>query len=367
MKLFAKLWLAVPMMLLVSACTSNPKPSASEEAPIVVETYRPDVSADGNLFVSGTVTARQTAMISTRHMGFVERVYVKQGDRVKAGQLLLTINSEDLKARRSQAEAMVAEAQAAAANAERDRQRFRALHAQKSVSDKELENVELNNTSMQAKLQMARQGLQEVKAMMAYTAIKAPFSGVVTQKMVDAGSMANPGHPLLVVEQTGDVNITAALPEDYLKWVKVGDTLRADVKAAGRTLKGIVSELSPSASMTGGGYQIKVTPIVSNQTDLHPGMYVSLRIPGGSVAAAASDKERVWVETTSLVRRNQLTGLYVVSTDGRAQLRWVRTGETSGEKVEVLAGLNANEQVIRIGEGKLYNGRKITIQNSSKS
>lgn len=362
MKLLGKLLFAAPMTILLAACNSNSQTPSAEEAPLTVEAYRPGAMDRDGLFVSGTVSARQTAMISTRHMGFVERVYVKQGDRVQAGQLLLTINSEDLKARRLQAEAMVAEAQAAAANAERDQQRFRALHAQKSVSDKELENIELNRTSMQAKLQMAQQGLKEVKAMMAYTAIKAPFSGVVTQKMVDAGSMANPGHPLLVIEQTGDVNITAALPEDYLKFVKVGDTLRAEIKAVDREVAGIVTELSPSASMTGGSYQIKVNPIASH-ADLNPGMYASLRIPTKS---SVKTPGRIWVEASSVVRRNQLTGIYVASAEGRAQLRWVRLGETSGERVEVLAGLNANEQVLRLGEGKLYNGRKISILNSSK-
>lgn len=363
MKHIGKLLLAAPIIFLSAACSSKSSAPATEESPLSVETYQPTMLDGEGLFISGAVSAEQTAMISTRHMGYVERIYVKQGDAVKAGQLLLTVNSADLQARRSQAEAMIAEAKAAAASAEKDLQRFRALHAQKSVSDKELENVELNHTSMQSKLKMAQQARQEVKAMLAYTAIKAPFSGVVTQKMVDAGSMANPGQPLLVIEQDGRLNITASLPESYLAYVKVGDTLHASVKALGGSVTGVVTELSPSASMTGGSYQIKVMPKGNFQGQLRAGMYAALRIP---VKGMKKTGQRVWVESASVVRRNQLTGLYVVSSDGKAQLRWVRLGDTSGDRVEVLSGLNAQEKVIRTSKGKLYNGRKITIANPAK-
>ena len=81
-------------------------------------------------------------------MGFVRKIYVKQGDRVKQGQLLIAINSDDLNAKKAQAQAMITEAEAAAKNAKRDYERFQKLHTQKSVSDKELENVALNNISM---------------------------------------------------------------------------------------------------------------------------------------------------------------------------------------------------------------------------
>ena len=90
-----------------------------------VETYLPTVVQDNGIFISGMASAKQTAMISTRMMGFVDKIYVKQGDPVKKGQLLMVINSDDLKAKKAQAEAMVTEAEAAFKNARRDYERYK--------------------------------------------------------------------------------------------------------------------------------------------------------------------------------------------------------------------------------------------------
>lgn len=344
----------------LTACSSSSaKTEAKEDTAIAVATYQPTLTGKGELTVSGQVSSQQTAMISTRYMGFVERVLVKQGDMVRAGQLLVVVNSSDLQARYAQTEAMVSEAQAALAVAERDAQRFRNLHGQKSVSDKEVENVELHLASMRAKVQQARQGQREVKAMMAYTRITAPFSGVVTQKMVDAGSMANPGHPLLVIEQTGELQVAASVPEEYLKHVKVGDAVRVDIKATGRAMSGVVSELSPSATMTGGQYAIKVR-LNGDKSDLRSGMYASVRVAN---TMAQSQTPRLLVDVSSVVRRDQLTGLYVVASDTTAQLRWVRLGKTVGSQVEVLSGLKAGEHIIRPSAQKLRNGQKVKLQS----
>lgn len=357
-KTFSSLAAMTALAYTLTACSSGMPSKPDTEKATPVTTYTPHATQQDGLTISGQVTAKQTAMISTRHMGFVERILVKQGDIVKAGQLLVTINSEDLKAKRAQAEAMVAEAQAATTNAERDAQRFRNLHAQKSVSDKELENVELNLTSMRSKLQMARQGLQEVKAMMAYTHITAPFSGVVTQKMVDAGSMANPGHPLLVIEQTGDLQITASLPEEYLKYVRTGDAVRVTVKASGREMTGTVAELSPSATMTGGQYALKINIPAGEKANLRSGMYAGILI---SAKIDNAIGQRILVDESSILRRDQLTGLFIASPDNRAMLRWVRLGKTVGDRVEVISGLKANEKIIRLDGKKLRNGQKISL------
>ena len=262
-----------------SACSSKNNQQMTD-SPVNVEVYSPSVAQEGGMFVSGTVAARQNAVISTRVMGFVEKILVRQGESVKAGQLLMVINSDDLKAKKAQAEAMMAEAQAAARNAQRDYERYQALHAKKSVSDKELENMELNRISMESKLQMARQSLNEVNAMLAYTYIKAPFSGVVTQKMIDEGSTANPGMPLLSMEQTGEMDIRASVPENYISHVRVGDSVKVDIKSLGRQMEGVISEVSPSSALTGGQYGIKIALRPEDKEQLRAGMYAGIHLPG---------------------------------------------------------------------------------------
>ena len=268
---FHHLFMAATLAALTSCSERNPQ--SSTETPIRVRTYFPAISHEGELLVSGTVSARQTAVISTKVMGNIEKIHIRQGDHVRQGQTLATINSGDLKAKEAQAQAMIAEARAAAHDAEKDHQRYQTLHTQKSVSDKELENVALRAASARARLQMARQGLNEVRAMLAYARIRAPFSGTVTQKMVDEGTIANPGMPLLAIEQSGELNVTAAIPESYITRVKPGDKVRVEVKAAGLTADGTVSELSPSAAMTGGQYAMKVSiPQVDRQKPAHRGL-----------------------------------------------------------------------------------------------
>ena len=132
---------------LMASCSSTEKPKG-EEPSVAVSTYSPTAQSDNSLLVSGRVSSKQTTVVSTRMMGYIHKIHVKQGDHVAKGQLLVTINSDDLKAKRAQVQAMVVEAEAAARNANKDYDRYKALHAQKSVSDKELENMQLNRTSI---------------------------------------------------------------------------------------------------------------------------------------------------------------------------------------------------------------------------
>ena len=134
---FAALW---------SSCSSESS-SQKEVAPVSVEVYRPTLSANAGISVSGVLSAKQSAVLSTRMMAFIDQVLVKPGDKVRAGQVLIRVNGADIKAKHAQVKAQFMEAEAATKNAERDYERFRKLHAQQSVSDKELENMELNKIS----------------------------------------------------------------------------------------------------------------------------------------------------------------------------------------------------------------------------
>lgn len=352
------LGISAGVITLLSACSSHPTENKTE-APVKVSVYSPQQSQQGGINVSGQITSKQTATISTRMMGHVQKIHVKPGDKVNAGQLLISINGNDLQARKQQAMAMVAEAQAAEQNAKRDYDRFTTLLQQNSVSQKEFENVELQYTSMRSKLKMAQEVLNEVNVHLSYSDITSPFAGTITRKMIDEGSMANPGMPLLVVEQAGDMVVQASIPESYIQHVKVGDKAGIEVKSIGKTLSGKVIELSPSAYGTGGQYLIKVAPEDSKVANLRSGMFANLTVGNDNIQASADSK--LTVENKSLVHRNQLTGVYVVNQQDQAVLKWIRLGKKNGEQTEVISGLNADDRVILNAESKLYNGKKITL------
>lgn len=358
MKTLRNAFLGIVGISTLYSCSSSDKLEDKDKTIVKVEAYSPAQSTNEGFYLSGEVTAKQTANISTRMMGYINKIYVKPGDKVASGQLLVSISSDDILAKKAQVQAMITEAEAAAKNAQRDYERFKTLRNQNSVSDKELENVALQNTSMNARVHMARQQMNEVNAMLSYTNIRAPFSGVVTQKMVDEGSMANPGMPILTIEQNGELQVIASIPENYIQYVKVGDVAKMELKSLGITIDGKVSELSPSAFRTGGQYSMKLAIDSKDKENIRPGMYVNILIPNKRSENITS---KIMLDKSSIVYRDQLTGVYVIDDQSQANLRWIRLGKTIGNQVEVLSGLSQNDKIVSKAEGKLYNGVKVSV------
>lgn len=358
MKTLRNAFLGIVGISTLYSCSSSDKLEDKDKTIVKVEAYSPGQSTNEGFYLSGEVTAKQTTNISTRMMGYVTKIYVKPGDKVASGQLLVSISNDDILAKKAQVQAMITEAEAAAKNAQRDYERFKTLRNQNSVSDKELENVALQNTSMNAKVQMARQQMNEVNAMLSYTNIRAPFSGVVTQKMVDEGSMANPGMPILTIEQNGELQVIASIPENYIQYVKVGDVAQMELKSLGITIDGKVSELSPSAFRTGGQYSMKLAIDTKDKENIRPGMYVNILIPNKTGENITS---KIMLDKSSILYRDQLTGVYVIDDQSQANLRWIRLGKTIGNQVEVLSGLSQNDKIISKADGKLYNGVKVSV------
>lgn len=346
----------------ITSCSSKEKETTSDDSkPVSVVIATPSGNNGSGIYLSGKLESENTANISTRVMGYISSIRVKVGDHVQKGTLLATISSNDIQAKKAQAIAMITSTEAAYKNAAKDYNRFQTLHKQQSASDKELENVSLQYTAAQSNLEAARQGLKEVNAMLSYTNITAPFSGVITQKLADEGSMANPGMPLLILEQNGLLRLSATVSESDVNQVKVGDVAQVDIKSTGTSFRGKITELSPSSQATGGQYAVKIAIPANQQKGLLSGMYANARVAGKSTVSAQSGS--IQIPVTCIVNRDQLTGLYVVSDKNTASLRWVRLGKVSGDQVEVLSGLNANERFVLSAKGKLYNGVKIVAKN----
>jgi RND family efflux transporter MFP subunit len=341
------------MLLLGSSCSHKKEQDKTQSPAIAVTLSEPALQTTGGISASGTVRAGRTAQISTRMMGYITKFHVKPGDRVRKGQLLVTISDQDLRAKKAQAEAAVNSAEAALKVAEKDKERFTTLYQQESASAKELENINLNYEMMRSNAEAARQGLNGVNAMLAYTQITAPFSGMVSSKLADEGSMANPGMPLLTLEQDGTFEIVATVSESEISQTKVGEPAEVAIKSVNRSFHGQIIEISRSSQFTGGQYLVKISVPKESDEGLYSGMYANVRIPFAESATAS-----VWVPEESLVKREQLTGLYTVNNQV-ASLRWVRTGKMQDGKVEIIAGLAKNETFISRADSKLYNGAPV--------
>ncbi|WP_417860630.1 efflux RND transporter periplasmic adaptor subunit [Winogradskyella sediminis] len=351
--------LTFSLALLLASCGSEDNKNVADNSPAIpVKTSQ--VEADTNrpfLAVSGKIQAVNSADLSTRMMGYVNKVHVNVGDKVSKGQLLVSINNTDLQAKRAQVNAGIAEATAAFNNAQKDYNRFKNLFAEESATQKELDDMTANFNMAKARLESAKQVKNEINAQFSYSNITAPFSGIITSKSIEAGNMANPGVPLISMETPGHFEVMAMVPETEISEIKNGSTVDVLVKSINQTIKGKVKEVSTSAKNTGGQYLVKID-LDKTDANILSGMFTTVQFPIERKAKSAL----VLVPTEAIVTKGQLSGVYTVSQSNTAMLRWLRLGRTFGDQVEVLSGLNADEAYVVSSEGKLYNGTKISVQ-----
>lgn len=343
----------------LSSCGDKDKKAVADNSP-AVEVEVNKVSQSNNspfLSVSGKIQSVNNADLSTRMMGYVNKVKVNVGDRVNKGQLLVAINNADLQAKSAQVNASITEATVAFNNAQKDFNRFQNLFADNSASQKELDDMTARYEMAKARLESAKQMKNEVNAQFAYTNITAPFNGVVTSKTVEEGNMANPGQPLISIEAPGNFEVMTMVPETEISQIKQGVEVDVLVKSINKTLKGNVAEISTSAKNTGGQYLVKIT-LDKTDVNILSGMFASVQFP----VEKKETTEMVLIPENVLVNNGQLSGVYTVSESNTAILRWLRLGRTFGNDVEVLSGLSADETYIVSANGKLYNGVKISIQ-----
>lgn len=349
----------------ITACSSSSSKITKHEkdTAILVQISKPFSSERKVLNLSGQIEAGQSSTISTRVMGYITKLDVKTGDQVKQGQLLVSISNDDILAKRAQANAMIAEAQASFSNAQKDYQRFENLYKQESASAKEFDNVTQQYTAAKSRLEAARQMRNEVSASLKYTAIRAPFSGIVTQKLADVGSIANPGMTILTIEKSGSYQVSASVPENMINQIKHGEPASVFIKALDKTITGKISEVSQSSQFTGGQYIIKVQLPESEKQGLYAGMYADVSVAIDSGKSVKSAGNMVMVPLSAIDSKGQLNGIYTVGSNNKALLRWLRLGKTIGDQVEVLSGLSADEQFISSAKGPLHNGASIKITN----
>lgn len=347
-------------LLVLSSCNSDGKKTLADNAaavPVAIKEVAQNHNG-GYLGVSGKIQAVNSAELGTRMMGHVSKIYFNVGDKVKKGQLLVSINNTDLQAKLAQVNAGITEAKAAYDNAEKDHERFKTLFAENSASQKEMDDMATRFEMAKARLEAANQMKNEINAQFAYSNITAPFGGVITGKFAEVGDMAHPGMPLVALEAPGDFEVIAMVPESEIAKINSDATVDVLIKSVGASIKGKLKEVSTSAKNTGGQYLVKAA-LHPTEAKLFSGMFATVQIP---VANQSDTLAAVRIPRSAIVTSGGLKGVYTISDQNRALLRWLRLGKVYGDQIEVLSGLDAGEQYIISAEGKLYNGAKVSIQ-----
>lgn len=359
MKKYIYIITLISASLLIKSCGNENINIAVDNTP-AIKVKVDKVQANNNtpfLSVSGKIQAANSADVSTRMMGYVTKVHVSVGDKVRKGQLLVSINNTDLQAKKAQINAGITQAKTTFINAEKNYNRFKNLYTSNSVTQKEMDDMTANYEMAKASLESANQMKNEINAQFAYSNITAPFGGVITSKNVENGDMANPGMPLISIETPEDFEVMAMVPETEISQIKKGTSVDVLVKSIDKNISGKVAEVSTSAKNTGGQYLVKIN-LEKTDANILSGMFTTVQFP---VERKVKSK-MVLIPVQAIVKNGQLSGVYTVSESKTALLRWLRLGRTYGNQVEVLAGLSADETFIISAEGKLFNGAKISIQ-----
>ena len=336
------IWVA-GLLLALAGCDREPEIKAGAAAR--------DVSAQTALVRSGqvaeryaapaTVVAVESVPVASRIMGYIRAIDVAEGQAVKAGQRLFTVDPADAKSQADQAAAALADAKA-------NYERYAALYKEEAVSRQHFDKMKLAYDQARAAAEGANNQLR-------YAVVTSPISGVVTQKLGNAGSLAVPSQPVLVVENPNRLQVQTQVGEEVLRRLKPGDTVPVEVDGLAGWVEARVARISPAADPVSRTFLVKLDLPAKLDTvgkGFKSGLFARALFPLGERGA-------LLVPKAAVIERAGIQGVFVVDAQGIAQFRMVRAGAEHDGQIEAQAGLNAGERVAVSGLDRLESGDKV--------
>lgn len=294
----------------------------------------------------GSVVPDQKAQIASRIMGYIEDLDVKVGDKVKRGDPLFSIDSGDISSKISQAEAAFQQARAALEDASADYQRFSRLYKDNAVSKQQFDKVRLQHSVAKENLSAARAGLKQAKDQLDYANVKAPFDGVIVQKMATAGSLAAPGNPVVVMENLSSLSVQTQVSGDLYAALRIGDKAVVKIDGIKRPLEGTIYTLVSAADPATRTHTVKLS--LPDITDVNSGTFARVSFVSG-------ERETMMLPKSAVINRAGIDGVFVVA-NGRASFHMVRTGAEIDNMVEIQAGLVVGELIVTNNNEQMLNG-----------
>lgn len=288
----------------------------------------------------GVVQAVRETVIAAQVSGAVVALNVKAGDRVRRGQILLRLDAHAAEQNAAASAAQVRAARAAQEAATRELERQKQLHQKKYISDAALERAEAQYKSATAGTEAQVAAASAAQTQSGFYVVKAPYDGVVSDVSVVLGDMAMPGRPLMTVYDPAALRVSVPVPQSIAAKLSKTQALQVEFPAAGL---GAVSvqrwEMLPHVDPATHTIELRL-PLPSG-TIVVPGAFARVMLPVEGVG-----QSRIFVAESAVVRRAEMTGVYVIGGDGRPQLRQVRVGRREGGRIEILSGLGGTEQVV---------------------
>ena len=294
-------------------------------------------SAQGQIELLGTVEPIEKAVIAAKVTGTITKMPVRLGSSVKQGQLLVEISANEIAAKLRQAQAQLEQAK-------RNLDRETRLLAKKASTPETVK-------SMAEEHRIAQAGYREAKTMAGYTTITAPFAGQITAKPVNAGDLASPGAPLLVLENNRRLQVVTSVPEALVVNIQPGDKLVIRIPAADLVTTGTVAEVAPAADPASRTAPVKID--IDSSAKLRSGQFARISL-------ADNSGQTLFVPATAVIPFGQMERVFVAR-DGKAELRLVRVGIHLDTMVEILSGLDPDELVVVTNNTHLVDGQALEI------
>lgn len=282
------------------------------------------------------IEAVHQSTVSAQIVGRVVEINYDVDDFVPKGSVILRFRDSEQRARVEQAQASLQEAKARLTEAQDEYSRVKDIYAKKLVAKAELDKAEAGLKAARARVEAAEARLAEAREQLDHTVIKAPFAGVVTARHVELGETVGVGQPLMAGFSFEHLRATTQIPQAFVGAVREHGRARVVLPGGDSVAAGSL-RVFPFADEQSHAFNVRVN-LPQGDHGVYPGMFVK-------VAFVTGVEERLLVPAGAVVKRSELTGVYVLGADGRLSLRQVRIGARHGDQVEVLAGLEAGEQV----------------------
>lgn len=315
----------------------------------------------------GTVTATNTVNVRSRVAGELVKIHFKEGQRVKAGDLLAEIDPRPYRIALQQAEGTLAQNQAQLKNAQVDLARYKGLYAEDSIAKQTLDTAQAQVAQFQGLVKTNQAQVNDARLNLDFTQIRAPISGRVGLRQLDLGNLvaANDTTALVVITQTEPINVAFTLPETELSTVleryRSGASLpveawdRSDSKLQST---GVLGSIDNQIDTTTGTLKFKGR-FENKDLALFPNQFVNVRLLADTL------KQVVMAPAAAIQFGNDGTFAYVVNEQSTVNVRKLKVGASDGENSVILDGLKAGDRLVLEGTDRLREGTKVEVVEDS--
>jgi len=289
--------------------------------------------------LDGVVEAVQQTTVSAQIGGQVEEVLFDVDDYVEKGAVIVRLREAEPLTQVARAEAQREEARVRLKEAQDSYKRTQGMFAKKLVSESEMDRAETSLQAAQAKLEATEAALEQVKEQHQYTRVQAPYSGIVTERHVQVGEMAQPGQPLMSGISLERLRVAVQVPQSIIQSVReIGQARVFSPLEGGQSIEAARITVFPYADLDSNTFRVRLD-LPESASGFFPGMFIKTAFLTGA-------RRTLLIPRRAVVHRSEVTGVYVVRADGRVSFRLIRLGqEADQDMVAVLAGLSPGEDV----------------------